>query len=335
MAEQKISVKHALENLTHLLQNAYSTNRNVLTMQPAQTLLRSMLAASLLTPTIASPLALEPNADALTLIKKTKSNLVYIKGGTFKMGDFGSISTLDKLPYTSQDESKPLHDVDLDSFSIGKYKVTYEEFDIYTKSTGARRIAEFANERDYRKIPNVPAGVNWQEAKNYCLWLGKLTNLPFDLPTEAQWEYAARSGGKYHPWATDNGHYEEGRNVASYEQRESMMPGISSPNVYPIAKFPPNPIGLYDMSSNGRDWVNDWFSATYYQQSPRKNPQGPKTGKEKVIRGLEGDYATAVTMYRQKAPPNKKVVYIGKQPFSDREADIGFRCVLNSTTRIE
>lgn len=70
-----------------------------------------MLAALLLTPSIASPLALEPNADALALIKKTKSNLVYIKGGTFKMGDFGPISTPDKLPYTSQDESKPLHDV--------------------------------------------------------------------------------------------------------------------------------------------------------------------------------------------------------------------------------
>ncbi|WP_082819109.1 formylglycine-generating enzyme family protein [Cupriavidus nantongensis] len=188
--------------------------------------------------------------------------------------------------------------------------------------------------RPYRTVPNVPAGVNWHEAKNFCLWLRNVTKLPFDLPSEAQWEYAARSRGKYHAWATDNGKYDDGRNVASYEQRRDMMPGVSSPRAYPVGKFPPNPLGIYDMSSNGRDWVNDWFSPTYYEHSPRHNPPGPSRGTEKVVRGLEGDYATAVTMYRQKAPPSKETRFIDNIPTTDRHPDIGFRCVVNSTTPV-
>ncbi|WP_354675413.1 formylglycine-generating enzyme family protein [Cupriavidus alkaliphilus] len=294
----------------------------------------ALLGVSLSMLAIPSSWALDPNESVQALIRKTKSNLVFVKGGTFKMGDFGPITTPDRLPYTSQDESKPLHDVELESFSIGKYKVTYEDFDVYSSDSGTPRIAELRRDRPYRNIPNVPAGVNWQEAKNYCQWLGKVTNLPFDLPTEAQWEYAARSGGKYHAWATDSGKYEDGRNVASYEQRRDMMPGVSSPRVYPVGKFPPNPLGLYDMSSNGRDWVNDWFSRTYYEHSPLRNPQGPITGTEKVLRGIEGDYATAVTMYRQKSPPKKEIRVIDNMPTTDRHPDIGFRCALNSPTPI-
>lgn len=181
------------------------------------------------------------NVAVQALIKKTKSNIVIVKGGTFKMGDFGSISTPDKLPYTHQDESKPLHDVELDSFSIGKYKVTHEDFEVYSSATGTPRIAELKRDRPYRTVPNVPAGVNWHEANDYCLRLGRVTNLPFDLPSEAQWEYAARSRGKYHAWAPDNGKYDDGRNLASYELRRDMMAGVSSPRAYPVGKLPQFP----------------------------------------------------------------------------------------------
>ncbi|WP_198052995.1 formylglycine-generating enzyme family protein [Cupriavidus taiwanensis] len=288
------------------------------------------LIASVLAFFAPSSWALQLDQDVQALVNKSKANLIFIKGGTFKMGDFGAITTQDKLPYTTQDESKPLHDVELDSFSIGKYKVTYEDFDVYSKATNTQKIGELKANREYRTIANVPAGVNWQEAKNYCLWLRKISSLPFDLPTEAQWEYAARSGGKFHPWATDNGQYEEGRNVANYDQREKMMPKIASPLVYPVGKYPPNPIGLYDMSSNGTDWVNDWFSATYYEESPRRNPTGPTSGTEKVKRGIELDYATALTMYRQKSKPAKEISYLDRTPISDRHPESGFRCVVNS-----
>ncbi|SOZ63297.1 conserved exported hypothetical protein [Cupriavidus taiwanensis] len=293
------------------------------------------LIASVLTLFTPSSWALQLDQEVQALLSKTKINLVFVKGGTFKMGDFGSITTQDKLPYTTQDEARPLHDVELDSFSIGKYKVTYEDFDVYSRATHTQKIAELKTDREYRSVANVPAGVNWHEAKNYCLWLAKISSLPFDLPTEAQWEYAARSGGQFHPWATDNGQYEEGRNVANYDQREEMMPKISSPLVYPVGKFPPNPIGLYDMSSNGTDWVNDWFSSTYYKESPRRNPTGPASGTEKVKRGIELDYATALTMYRQKSKPAKKISYLDKTPISDRYPESGFRCVVNSPAPVK
>ncbi|WP_082819107.1 SUMF1/EgtB/PvdO family nonheme iron enzyme [Cupriavidus nantongensis] len=82
------------------------------------------------------------------------------------MGDFGSISTEDGLPFTTQDESKPLHDVELDNFSIGKYKVTYEDFDVYSKATHTQQIGQLEANKACRTVANVPAGVNWTEAKD-------------------------------------------------------------------------------------------------------------------------------------------------------------------------
>lgn len=280
--------------------------------------------------------ALEASPAVQALVHKTKANLVFAKGGTFKMGDFGPETTPDKLPYVpSYGYGSPVHEVQLDSFSIGKYKVTYEDFDVYTDAQGKQRIAMLRMDSEYRKVPRIPAGVNWQEAKDYCLWLGKVSGLPFDLPSEAQWEYAARSLGKPVPYATSNGKYEQGHNVASYDQKQEMMKGVSSPQVYPIGKFPPNPLGLYDMASNGTDWVNDWFSDDYYAHSPRKNPQGPEFGTEKVKRGIASDYVTALAMYRQKQIPQVKPSTMDDGTIiSDRYPSNGFRCVVNSTSKV-
>ncbi|WP_328515632.1 formylglycine-generating enzyme family protein [Ralstonia solanacearum] len=281
--------------------------------------------------------ALDASHEVQVLIQKTKSNLVFVKGGTFKMGDFGPQTTPDKMPYTpGRAFATPLHTVELDSFSMSKYKVTYQDFDVYTDATGKPRIAQAQLDMKYRKVPNVPAGVNWQEAKDYCAWLAQTTGLPFSLPSEAQWEYAARSRGKYVAWGTDNGKWDEGRNVASYEQNKALMPGVLSPAVYPIGKFPPNPLGLYDMAGNGQDWVGDWFAEDYYEHSPRKNPQGPTTGTEKVLRGQEDDYASSVTMYRHKHAPEEtpfKSQYTG-EVMSERSPRTGFRCVVNSATKV-
>src|SRR5882724_3363706 len=161
------------------------------------------------------------------LVHKTKHDMVFVKGGVFKMGDFGTIHSPEKLPYTGQSESMPLHEVELDSFSIGRFKVTYEDFDVFTDATGLPRIATALFDAEYRVTPNVPAGVNWPEAKAYCQWLGTQTKLAFDLPSEAQWEYAARNRGKFVIWATNNGRFKEGKSAASYEQYEALMPSFS------------------------------------------------------------------------------------------------------------
>jgi formylglycine-generating enzyme len=246
------------------------------------------------------------SAEVKALVKKSLVDMAFVKGGTFTMGDFGPEVSPEKLPYTSQQENKPAHPVTLDSFSIGKYKVTYADFDIYTAATGKPAWPEDKIPRSYR-VPTHPVGVPWQMAKDYCQWLGKESNLPVDLPTEAQWEYAARSGGKPVVFATDNGKYEPDHNLPSGDTiADKLAPnvGLVQMFLYPVGKYPANPLGLFDMGVDGRDWVSDWFSADYYANSPAKDPQGPASGSKKVIRGAEGDNAeTAMTMYRYATEP--------------------------------
>ncbi|SFV57516.1 hypothetical protein MNB_SM-4-312 [hydrothermal vent metagenome] len=111
---------------------------------------------------------------------------------------------------------------------------------------------------------------NWQRAKDYCQWLGKVSGKKYDLPTEAQWEYAARNGGKRVVFATDDGTYRKGENCDA----EQDKPG----------RFKPSPLGFYDLSGNVAEWVNDWYSPKYEAKAVT-NPRGPKRGSKKVSRG--------------------------------------------------
>jgi sulfatase modifying factor 1 len=117
--------------------------------------------------------------DQLT---KVKHSLRLIKGGTFEMGDWGTESG---APYDIDTYSRPVHKVTLDSFSMMAYKVTYDDFDVFTDATGNERI-DMDRISISDRVPKRPAGVSWYGAKAYCQWLGTLTNLPFDLPSEAQ-----------------------------------------------------------------------------------------------------------------------------------------------------
>jgi formylglycine-generating enzyme required for sulfatase activity len=181
------------------------------------------------------------------------------------------------------------------------YKVTYEDFDVFTDATGNERIDMDENSIEER-APKRPAGVSWYGAKAYCEWLGKLTKLPFDLPTEAQWEYAARSGGKRVLFATDNGKVERPRNFPKEWEH-----GEKEPPVPDVGSFPANPAGLFGMSENTHEWVQDWFDADYYKRSPKKNPSGPTLGIEKVQRGTVGGKAeiSAMVFMRKQAKPQR------------------------------
>ena len=232
------------------------------------------------------------------LKKKVVNDLVFVRGGSFMMGDFGPLVTPSSLPYSDDVTSRPAHEVMLSSYSIAKYKTTNAEFAVYVDASGTEPANrdEFEKERSF---PPTPVGVPWQRAKSYCQWLGKITGLPFDLPTEAQWEYAARSLGQFFVWATDNGNIDYGRNFPTYEQVKLLTPARKSAP-YPVGLFPPNPLGLYDASHDGEEWVNDWFDEKYYLHSPKKDPQGPASGKKKVARGWPvGDSIVPNTMYRR------------------------------------
>lgn len=250
---------------------------------------------------------------------KTKRDFVFIQGGTFMMGDFGRVHSEEKLYYTGQADNKPLHEVTLSSFSLSRFKVTYLEFDLYSETTGRRKVARETWLKNERK-PTNPVSVVWKEARNYCRWLGKLTNLSIDLPTEAQWEYAARNRGGFVLFPTNNGEYEPGYNLSHYDQQKAN----GDARDYPIGIFPATPLGLYDMAENGYEWMQDWYDADYYENSPKKDPKGPSTGTKKVMRTRPSvnDRYTGLTMWRSKdilAPtPQKKYSGIG-----------GVRCALH------
>ncbi|MGD8571550.1 MAG: SUMF1/EgtB/PvdO family nonheme iron enzyme [Gammaproteobacteria bacterium] len=225
------------------------------------------------------------DADVHRLIEKTLDNMVYVEGGTFMMGDAGANYTDEKGVehnvefWTGYTDNKPAHKVTLDSYYIQKYEVTYAEYDTFTKKTG--RPLSNDDQRKYPEIqPRIPAGVpSWYAAKDYCLWLGEQSGLPFDLPTEAQWEYAARSRGKPVPYATDTGMLDKGRNYMKYIKE------AGNTHIVYVGSHPPNSLGIYDMHGNVNEWVNDWYDENYYKISPENNPAGPKTGEKKVLRG--------------------------------------------------
>lgn len=241
------------------------------------------------------------------------------------MGDWGDENG---VPYDFDAYSRPLHKVTLDGFSMMAYKVTFEDFDVFTDAVGKERIG--MRERDLKdRAPKRPAGVSWFGAKAYCAWLGELSGLPFDLPTEAQWEYAARSGGKKVLFATDSGKIERGRNFP--RQWESYP---KEPTVPDVGKYAPNPAGLFGMSEDTSEWVNDWFSEDYYKTSSLKNPTGPATGTKKVMRGSVGGDAEIAAMVFMRVGRNPQpltwesgiqVPFPGYSGFNVEN----FRCVLN------
>lgn len=269
----------------------------------------------------------------------TLKHMVFVPGGTFTMGDFGPIHNEEKLPYSSATDDDVLHKVTLDSFSIGAYKVTYADFDVFTDSTGRPRIAQDEMDLTYRNLPGTPAGVNWYDAQAYCHWLGKQLDLPMDLPTEAQWEYAARSGGKMVVYATDNGRIDNGRNVPSFGQNQAYKSKYQAAlPMLPVGKYPPNPIGLYDMSTDGYEWTRDWYTSEYSEKAT-KNPTGPSRGNEKVERAYEsvgGDtlQSTSMTFTRNKNPPRLTTGTTGDQSSDNLNFEDTLRCAVNSPKNI-
>ncbi|WP_051208435.1 formylglycine-generating enzyme family protein [Saccharospirillum impatiens] len=245
-------------------------------------------------------------ADIDALIDRTYEQMVFVEGGEFLMGDIMH----DGLYSTMGDDNKPAVEVTLDSYSIGAYEVSYRDFDIYTAANNLPGTLDedWAVGQEWRE-PQYPAGTSWTGAKNYCLWLAEITGDPFDLPTEAQWEYAARSRGVDVIYGTDDGTIRLGEN---YED------GVN--HAFPSGTFPPNPLGLYDMSGNIADWVNDWYDKDYYKKMPSSNPKGPATGSHKIVRG--GTYAETFT--------GSNVIVRGEIDDIEQEYKLaGFRCALN------
>jgi formylglycine-generating enzyme required for sulfatase activity len=208
-------------------------------------------------------------AELRQFIQVVKGNLVFVEGGDFLMGDFGPQYAPERLPYDQDQDSKPLHKVELSNFSINKLKVTNAEYQFYLKHNGLKlREKGMANKMkwdDINTTHNTPAHMDWYEAEQYCNWLASVIELPFALPTEAQWEYAARSRGQFLMVATDDGTYKaepysritesyepKGINISSSGNRIDFANKMELKTKYytplPVKMFPPNPLGaIFDV----------------------------------------------------------------------------------------
>lgn len=242
---------------------------------------------------------------------------VFVEGGEFLMGDFGAEFGEQKIQFDTNKNSKPLHRVELHGFSMSRFKITNEEYQFYLKANGLTLPVEDVESIDSKLFvilstqPTLPAHVDWYEAENYCSWLGVVSGLPFSLPTEAQWEYAARSRGQFLAVATDDGTYKvtdelynrngsggpQGINISTSRDREEFAKVLGWTTdllvSLPVDRFPPNPLGMYAMSDNGFEWVSDWYDPDYYSKSPVLNPQGPS---EPVYKGADTDGKYAKVM---------------------------------------
>ncbi|QLR03560.1 formylglycine-generating enzyme family protein [Providencia rettgeri] len=263
----------------------------------------------------------EQQKQAQQLVNDTLNNMVFVEGGTFLMGDFGGKDGKSNFVYSISKDNKFTHNVTLDSFSISKSKVSWGEYlqwlDIMGKPLpeNYKKLKEQVRYVSMKKFTNdnYLASVNWQDAKDYCQWIGQQSGLPVDLPTEAQWEYAARSRGQFLNYSSDDGKF-----------GDFIDP--SSKAYIPLNMRKPNPLGLYDMIGNGWDWTNDWYDENYYSVSPEKNPQGPQSGTTKVTRGSAGtNFMDNQNIERYAMPPVlTEIMSTGR----------GFRCAIQSPTPI-
>ncbi|HXN20690.1 MAG TPA: SUMF1/EgtB/PvdO family nonheme iron enzyme [Candidatus Binatus sp.] len=183
----------------------------------------------------------------------TVSRMIGIPAGSFLMGSDAG-----------QDNERPVHRVWVDPFELGACQVTNAEYGQFFSATGHRKPLHWDGPNFSDPLQPVVAP-SWFDAVEYCEWLSRMTQRKFRLPTEAEWEYAARGGQeqKLFPWGD-----ERPESLANYGTRWKTGPE-------PVGCAEANGYGLCDIGANVHEWCADWFDADYYRVSPERNPQGP------------------------------------------------------------
>jgi formylglycine-generating enzyme required for sulfatase activity len=186
--------------------------------------------------------------------------MTLVKGGCYKMGDTSG----DGAP-----DEKPVHEVCVKDFYLAKFPVTQMQ---WTGTMGTNPSRE-----PHCGMTCPVENVSWNEVQEFIAKLSQRTKKAYRLPTEAEWEYAARSGGKDEKWA-GTGTEDDLGNYAWYYNNSGFKP-------HPVGLKKPNGLGLYDMTGNVWQWTSDWYDQGYYAQSPKDAPQGAASGETRSLRG--------------------------------------------------
>jgi len=214
--------------------------------------------------------------------------MVFVKGGCFEMGDSFR---------QGGDDERPVHEVCLDDFYIGKFEITQEQWQAVMGSNPAT----FKDCGGACPIENV----SWDDVKGFIEKLNDKTGKRYRLPTEAEWEYAARSGGMGAKWSGTN----DVNELAEY----AWYADNAAKKTHPVGQKKPNSLGIYDMSGNISEWILDRYHANYYRQSPKENPRGPESGGYRVLRG--GNYYDTArhlrTSYRDQYSQSYRISCVG------------------------
>jgi len=210
------------------------------------------------------------------------TTMVEVSGGTFKMGsnDGGS-------------DEKPVHDVTVSTFWMSRHEVTIGQYLAFCTATNSHWPQWLEKGNDYNietgketaykdygmsrsNTTHAVTGVSWDDAVAYCAWLKGKTGRNYRLPTEAEWEYAARGGNQ-------SKNYKYAGSDAL--DKVAWNSGNAGSKVHAVGDLQANELGLYDMSGNVYEWCADWYAADYYQNSPGRDPKGPGSGTYRVCRG--------------------------------------------------
>ncbi len=236
-------------------------------------------------------------ADAPKTVNDGYGDFLYVPAGAFKMGDnFGD----------GESRERPVHTVTLDAYYIGKFEVTNADWRKFrddpayndTKLWPTGRVVP-KDQSPYWTQPmnhgggtpgsdNYPVlGVNWDAATAYCNWLTLKTGKKYRLPTEAEWEKAARgTDQRRFPWGNNiDPSYASFTRSAGFETAQVVGYYDGSKRGDLQTHNNASPYGAMDMAGNVMEWCQDWYSRTYYSVSPKKNPQGPEKGAYRVLRG--------------------------------------------------
>lgn len=209
-------------------------------------------------------------AEIAESTKPITPKMVAVKGGSFEMGcDDGA--TMQKGSPCQANEF-PQHKVTLSDYYIGKYEVTFDEYDRFCDDTNRKKPDDNGWGRGKRPVINV----SWDDANAYCKWLSQKTGRNYRLPTEAEWEYAARGGKKGENYMYSGN--PEVSPIGWYSENSKYGTSV-------VGAKKANELGIYDMTGNVNEWCDDFYDPYYYQNSPEYNPTGPYNGKEKVSRG--------------------------------------------------